>query len=127
MGGGRRMDQMASLEKPLAGVEAITAQQRDTLTKLEAAYKAKMTAAGTEMREAMMAARQSGSPPDMGAMMKTREQMKAWQAEEFAAARALLTSAQQPKFDENVKAVLAEAAAQEEQMRQRRPGGGPPM
>lgn len=123
MGGGgmrRAPDAMALLEKPLAGVEGLTDAQKDTLNKLEAAYKPKFTAASTSMREAMMAARQSGNPPDMAAMMKMREGMTAMRKEELAAARALLTPAQQPKFDENVKAEDAER----EQMRQRM--GGPP-
>jgi hypothetical protein len=123
-GGGRRFDQMASLERAMAGVEAVTDAQKDTLSKLEASYKAKFTAAGTAMRDAMMAARESGSPPDMAAMGKSREQMKAWRAEELAAARGLLTSAQHAKFDENVKTLTAEDAERESQMRQRM--GGPP-
>lgn len=127
MGGGMRRapDAMALLERPLAGVEGLTAAQKDTLTKLEAAYKAKFTAMSTAMREAMMAARQSGNPPDMAAMATMRNGMTAMQKEEFGLARALLTAAQQPKFDENVKAMQAEDAAREAQMRQRM-GGNPP-
>ncbi len=121
-GGGMRRDPaaMAMLEKPLAGVEGITATQKDTLAKIEAAYKAKFTTASTAMREAMMAARQSGGPPDMAAMMKMRDGMTAMRAEELAAARAILTAAQHPKFDENVKAETAEREAQRGRM------GGPP-
>ena len=64
-GGARRApDAMALLEKPLAGIEGLTDVQKDTLTKLETAYKAKFTTASTSMREAMMAARQGGGPPD---------------------------------------------------------------
>ncbi len=126
-GGGMRRapDAMALLERPLAGVEGLTAAQTDTLTKLEAAYKVKFTAMSTTMREAMMAARQSGNPPDMAAMATMRTGMAAMQKEEFGLARALLTPAQQPKFDENVKAMQAEDAAREAQMRQRM-GGNPP-
>jgi hypothetical protein len=127
-GGGMRRapDAMALLERPLAGVEGLTAAQKDTLTKLEAAYKAKFTAMSTTMREAMMAARQSGNPPDMAAMATMRNGMTVLQKEEFGLARALLTPAQQPKFDENVKAMQAEDAAREAQMRQRM-GGPPPV
>ena len=65
MGGGRRSpDAMAMLEKPLAGVDGLTDVQKDTLTKIETAYKAKFTTASTSMRDAMMAARQGGGPPD---------------------------------------------------------------
>ena len=128
MGGGMRRapDAMALLERPLAGVDGLTAAQKDTLTKLEAAYKVKFTAMSAAMREAMMAARQSGSPPDMAAMMKMRDGMAALQLEEFGFARALLAPAQQPKFDENVKAMQADEAAREAQMRQRM-GGNPPQ
>lgn len=126
-GGGMRRapDEMALLAKPLEGVSGITDAQTTSLTALETEYKAKFTTASTAMREAMMAARQSGGPPDMAAMMKMREQMTTMRTEELAAARALLTSAQHPKFDENVKAMLAADAAREAQMRERM-GGRPP-
>lgn len=124
MGGGMRRapDAMALLERPLAGVEGLTDAQKDTLNKIEAAYKPRFTAASTAMREAMMAARESGNPPDMAAMGKMRENQVNMRKEELAAARAVLTSAQQAKFDENVKAEEAER----EQMRQRMMGGRPP-
>lgn len=125
-GGGMRQapDAMALLERPLAGVEGLTAAQKDTLSKLEAAYKPKFVEASTKMREMMMAARESGQMPDMAELMKMREAQTTLRKEELAAARALLTAAQQPKFDENVKAMMAEAAEREAQMRQRM--GGPP-
>jgi LTXXQ motif family protein len=121
-GGGMRRapDAMALLEKPLAGIEGLTAAQKDTLTKIETAYKAKFTASSTAMREAMMAARQAGGAPDMAAMTKMRESMTAMRVEELGFARAVLTSAQHAKFDENVKAEEAERAAQRGRM------GGPP-
>lgn len=126
MGGGRRApDAMALLEKTLAGIDGLTDVQKDTLTKIETAYKAKFTTSSTAMREAMMAARQAGGPPDMAAMMKMRESMATMRKEELGFARAVLTSAQQPKFDENVKAEAAEAAERDAQMRQRM-GGNPP-
>jgi LTXXQ motif family protein len=124
-GGGRRMEQMASLERPMAGVEGVTDAQKDTLQKIEAAYKVKFTASGTAMREMMMAARQSGGPPDMAAMMKMRDEQKKMHEEELAAVRALLTPAQHPKFDENVKVLQVEDAAREAQMRERM--GRPPQ
>lgn len=125
-GGGRRApDAMALLERPLSGVEGITAIQKDSLTKIETVYKARFTTATTEMRAAMMAARQAGGTPDMPAMMKMRESMAELRKEEWASARAVLTPAQLPKFDENTKAILAEDAAREAQMRQRM-GGTPP-
>ena len=122
-GGGMRRapDAMALLEKPLAGIDGLTDAQKDTLTKLEAAYKPKFTAMSTSMRQAMMAARESGNPPDMAAMMKMRESMTALRKEELAAARGLLTPAQHAKFDENVKAEDAEREAMRGRM-----GGGPP-
>ena len=123
--GGRRPDP-ASLERPLAGVEGITDQQRDTIGKIEANYKTKIGTLSSAMREAMMAARQAGGMPDMAAMTKTREEIAVLRKEEFAAVRAMLTSAQHGKFDENVKTMLAEEAAREEQMRQRM-GGRPPQ
>jgi len=127
-GGGMRRapDEMALLAKPLEGVGGITNAQTTSLTALETEYKAKFTTASTAMREAMMAARQSGGPPDMAAMMKMREQMTTMRTEELAAARVLLTGVQHPKFDENVKAMLAETAAREAQMRERM-GGRPPQ
>lgn len=126
-GGGMRRapDEMALLAKPLEGVSGITDAQTASLNALETEYKAKFTTASTAMREAMMAARQSGGPPDMSAMMKMREQMTVMRTTELTAARALLTAAQQPKFDENVKAMLAADAAREAQMRERM-GGRPP-
>ena len=122
MGGARRApDAMALLEKPLAGIDGLTAAQKDTLTKIETTYKAKFTTTSTAMREAMMAARQAGGSPDMAAMMKMREGMTAMRKEELAAARAVLTSAQTAKFDENVKVEDAEREAMRGRM-----GGGPP-
>jgi hypothetical protein len=126
MGGPRRApDAMALLEKPLSGVDGLTDVQKDSLMKIETAYKAKFTTASTAMREAMMAARQAGGPPDMAAMMKMREDMNSLRKEELGFARAVLTSAQYSKFDENVKAEAAEQAERDAQMRQRM-GGNPP-
>ena len=123
MGGGRRSpDAMALLEKPLAGVDGITATQKDSLDKIETAYKAKFTTASTAMREAMMA---GGGPPDMAAMTKMREGTRAMRREELAAVRAVLTAAQQPKFDENVATEVKEQAERDAQMRARM-GGNPP-
>ena len=123
MGGGRRSpDAMALLEKTLAGVDGITATQKDSLDKIESAYKAKFTTSGTAMREAMMA---GGGSPDMAAMTKMREGMRAIRKEELAAVRAVLTAAQQPKFDENVATEVKEQAERDAQMRARM-GGNPP-
>ena len=123
MGGGRRSpDAMALLEKALAGVDGITALQKDSLDKIEAAYKAKFTTATAAMREAMMS---GGGPPDMAAMTKMREGTRAIRAEELAAARAVLTAAQFAKFDENVATEAKEQAERDAQMRQRM-GGNPP-
>lgn len=122
-GGGLRRapDAMALLEKTLAGIEGLTDVQKDTLTKLETAYKAKFTTSSTAMREVIVAARQAGGAPDMAVMTKMREGMTAMRKEELAAARALLTAVQHPRFDENVKAEEAEREAQRVRM-----GGGPP-
>ena len=123
MGGGRRSpDAMALLEKTLAGVDGIGATQKDSLDKIETAYKAKFTTASTAMREAMMA---GGGPTDMAAMTKMREGMRAIRKEELAAVRAVLTAAQQPKFDENVATEVKEQAERDAQMRARM-GGNPP-
>ena len=123
MGGGRRSpDAMALLEKTLAGVDGITATQKDSLDKIETAYKAKFTTASTAMREAMMA---GGGPPDMAAMTKMREGTRAMRREELAAVRAVLTAAQQPKFDENVATEVKEQVERDAQMRARM-GGNPP-
>ena len=123
MGGGRRSpDAMALLEKTLAGVDGIGATQKDSLDKIETAYKAKFTTSSTAMREAMMA---GGGPPDMAAMTKMREGMRAIRKEELAAVRAVLTAAQQPKFDENVATEVKEQAERDAQMRARM-GGNPP-
>jgi hypothetical protein len=121
-GGGMRRapDAMALLEKPLAGIDGLTGAQKDSLMKIEATYKAKFTTASTAMREAMMAARQAGGAPDMSAMTKMRDEMTAMRKEELGLARAVLTSAQTAKFDENVKAEEAERASQRGRM------GGPP-
>lgn len=126
-GGGQRRapDAMAMLEKPLAGIEGLTQVQKDSLTKIETMYREKMTTANTAMREAMMAARASGGAPDMAGMMKMREGMTAMRTEEFGLARAVLTPAQQPKWDTNVKEMMAAEAEAAAQMRQRM--GAPPM
>ena len=119
-------DAMALLERPLSGVEGISNTQKDSLTKIETTYKAKFTTATTEMRTAIVAARQAGGTPDMAAMVRMRESMAATRQEEWSAVRGVLTPAQQPKFDENTKAMLADDAAREARMRQRM-GGTPPL
>lgn len=126
-GGGRRApDAMALLKRPQSGVDDISVTQKDSLTKIETTHKAKFTTATTEMRTTMMAARQVGGTPDMAAMLRMRESMAAMRQEECSAVRGVLTPAQQPKFDENTKAMLAADAAREAQMRQRM-GGTPPQ
>lgn len=123
MGGGRRSpDAMALLEKPLAGVAGITAPQKDSLDKIEAAYKSKFTTAMTTMRESMGA---GGGPPDMAGMTRMRDGMNAMRKEELTAARAVLSSAQLAKFDENVAVEAKEQADRDARMRQRMAGNPP--
>lgn len=126
-GGGMRRapDEMALLAKTLEGVSGITDAQAWSLAALETGYKPKFITASSAMRDAIVAARQAGGPPDMAVMMKMRGQMDGMRKEELAAARAILTSAQHPKFDENVKGITAADSVRDAQMRERM-GGRPP-
>jgi hypothetical protein len=125
-GGGRMGGMSASLERPLVGVEGLTSQQRDSLTKLEAAYKPRFDEGMEAVRDMMMAARQARTMPDMAEIAKSRDAMRELKTQQLAAARAVLTSAQHPKFDDNVKAMDEEQAQREAQMRERM-GGRPPV
>ena len=126
-GGGMRRapDEMALLAKTLEGVSGITDAQASSLAALETEYKPKFITASSAMRETIVAARQGGGPPDMAVMMKMREQMAGMRREELAVARAILTSAQHGKFDENVRGIAAADSTREAQMRERM-GGRPP-
>jgi hypothetical protein len=126
MGGGQRLGQMASLEQPMAGVEGVTDAQKTSLTAIETKYRKELTEAAMSMRDLMMAARESGSPPDMNEMRKVREAMRAMREKELAEVRGVLTDAQRPKFDANVKAMLEAEAKREAEMRARM-GGAPPV
>ncbi len=128
MGGGnpmQRLAQMASLERPMAGVEGVTDAQKASLAKIEGKYRTELGEAAMSLRDIMMAAREAGSPPDMNEMRKVRDAMREMRTKELAEARAVLTEAQRPKFDENVKAMLDEEAKREAEMRARM-GGAPP-
>jgi hypothetical protein len=124
-GGMQRMMQMASLERPLAGIDGVTDAQKASLGQVEARYRKEIGEAMAAMRDMMMAARESGTPPDMNEMRKNREAMREMRTKEWAEARALLTAAQQPKFDENTKAILDEETKREAEARARM-GGAPP-
>jgi hypothetical protein len=124
-GGMQRMMQMASLERPLQGVAGITDTQKAALTKIEDRMKKDLGEAMGAMRDMMMAARQSGEQPDQNEMRKTREAMQKMREQAHADARAVLTDAQRPTFDANLKAMQEEEAKRAAEMRQRM-GGAPP-
>ncbi len=127
MGGGpmQRLGQLASLDQPMAGVEGITDAQKTSLGAIETKYRKELGEAAMSLRDLMMAAREAGTPPDMGEMRKVRDVMRDLRAKELAEARGVLTDAQRPKFDANVKAMLEEEAKREAEMRSRM-GGAPP-
>lgn len=124
-GGMQRMMQAVTLERPLQGIAGITDAQKAALTKIEDKMKKDLTEAAGAMRDLMMAARQSGEQPDMNEMRKTREAIVKMREQAYADARAVLTEAQRPAFDANLKAMQEEEAKRTAEMRQRM-GGAPP-
>lgn len=122
----QRMMQMASLDRPLQNVDGITDTQKAALTKIEDRMKKDLTEAAGAIRDVMMAARQSGEQPDVNEMRKARDAMQTIRAKAHADARAVLTDAQRPTFDANLKAMQDEEARRAAEMRQRM-GGAPPI
>lgn len=124
-GGMQRMMQGASLERPLQGIADLTDAQKASLGKIEEKMRKDLAEAMGAMRDLVMAARQNGEQPDMNEMRKGREAMQKMREQAFADARNVLTEAQRPAFDANVKAMQEEEAKRAAEMRQRM-GGAPP-
>lgn len=115
-----RYENMASLKPVLKSIK-LTDAEKDTLNKLEKAYRPQLGDYGAAMYDLM----QEGSPPDRDSVSAIRKGAQTLRDQEFASARALLTADQQPTFDANVTKLKDDEAKHEESMRARMTGNGP--
>ena len=123
MGGdpAQRFTRMASLDPVLKGITLDDAQ-KDSVKGIEHAYQPRFSELGKSMRDMF----QSGERPDPGQMAQVRQSADSLRAEEWGAARQLLTADEQTTFDRNVAAVKAQEAQRMERMRARRGDMGNP-
>lgn len=123
MGGdpAQRFTRMASLDPVLKDITLDDAQ-KDSVKGIERAYQPRFGELGKSMRDLF----QSGERPDPGQMAQVRQSADSLRAEEWGAARQLLTADEQTTFDRNVAAVKAQEAQRMERMRERRGDMGNP-
>jgi len=123
MGGdpAQRFTRMASLDPVLKDITLDDAQ-KDSVKGIEHAYQPRFSELGKSMRDMF----QSGERPDPGQMAQVRQSADSLRAEEWGAARQLLTADEQTTFDRNVAAVKAQEAQRMERMRERRGDMGNP-
>ncbi|HEY7877085.1 MAG TPA: hypothetical protein VIC55_02610 [Gemmatimonadaceae bacterium] len=115
-----RYADMASL-KPLLKNISLTDTEKDTLNKIERAYRPQLGDYGVAMYNLM----QPGETPDRDSVASLRAGVHKLRDQEFADARAMLTSDQQKQFDDNVTKLQADEAKHEDEMRARMSGTGP--
>lgn len=116
----KRFENMAALKPALKDI-GLDNTQKDTLGKLEKAYRPQLGDYG----RALYALTQGGSAdPDSTKALRTGA--RTLRDQEFTEARGLLTTDQQPKFDQNVAKVHADEEKRDDQMRSRMGGGDGP-
>lgn len=115
----RRFEDMAALKPALKGIK-LQDSQKDTLEKIEKAYRPQLGDYG----RAVYALMQNGGDPDSAKSLRTSARQV--RDQEFTEARGLLTTDQQPKFDDNVAKVHADEAKRDEKMGARMGGDDGP-
>jgi hypothetical protein len=115
----RRFEDMAALKPALKNIKLQDAQ-KDTLAKLEKAYRPQLGDYGRALYTLM----QNGADADSATSL--RNGARQLRDQEFTEARGLLTSDQQPAFDDNVAKIHADDAKRDEQMRSRMGGDNGP-
>jgi len=106
----RRFEDMAALKPALKNIKLQDAQ-KDTLDKLEKAYRPQLGDYGRALYTLM----QNGADADSAKSL--RNGARQLRDQEFTEARGLLTSDQQSTFDDNVAKIHADDAKRDEQMR----------
>jgi Spy/CpxP family protein refolding chaperone len=102
--------QWASLELPLIGVPDITDAQRDAIELLEDKYRKSFNDEAAPIRAARVTLYQRG-PFERQNIERALERMAELRKRELTQTRTLLTDAQRPKYDENLRAIVAQEAA----------------
>lgn len=115
----RRFEDMAALKPALKDIKLQDAQ-KDTLDKIEKAYRPQLGDYGRALYTLM----QNGADPDSAKSL--RSGARQLRDQELTEARGLLTSDQQPTFDDNVAKIHADEAKRDEQMRSRMGGDNGP-
>lgn len=115
----KRFEDMAALKPALKDIKLQDAQ-KDTLDKIEKAYRPQLGDYGRALWTLM----QNGADPDSAKSM--RAGARQLRDQELTEARGRLTSDQQPKFDDNVAKIHADEAKRDEQMRSRMGGDDGP-
>lgn len=105
----KRFEDMAALKPALKDIK-LQDSQKDTLDKIEKAYRPQLGDYG----RAVYALVQNGTDPDSAKSLRTSARQL--RDQEFTEARSLLTTDQQPKFDDNVAKIHADEAKRDEKM-----------
>jgi Spy/CpxP family protein refolding chaperone len=101
--------QWASLELPLLGVTDLTDLQRDAIELLEDKYRKLFNDEAGPIRAARVTLYQRG-PFERQNVERALERMAELRKRELELTRSLLTDAQRPRYDENLKAIAAQEA-----------------
>jgi hypothetical protein len=116
----KRFENMAALKPALKDI-GLDNTQKDTLKKLEKAYRPQL---GDYGRALWTLEQDGGADPD--SVRSIRSGAHVLRDQEFVEARGLLTADQQTKFDANVAKIHADEAKREDEMRSRMGGGDGP-
>ena len=115
-----RFENMAALKPALKDLR-LDNTQKDTLNKLEKAYRPQLGDYGRAMWTLMQS---DGADPD--SVKALRNGARTLRDQELTEARGLLTANQQPKFDDNVAKIHSDEEKRDEGMRSRTGGGHAP-
>lgn len=102
--------QWASLELPLLGVADLTDLQRDAIELLEEKFRKLFNDEAGPIRAARVTLYQRG-PFERQNIARALERMSDLRTRELELTRTILTEAQRPRFDDNLKAIAAQEAA----------------
>ena len=116
----KRFENMAALKPALKDI-GLDKAQKDTLNKLEKAYRPQLGDYGRALWSVMQG---GGADPDSVKSLRTGA--RTLRDQEFTEARGLLTTDQQPTFDQNVAKIHADDEKRDDQMRSRMGGGDGP-
>ncbi|HEY7893733.1 MAG TPA: hypothetical protein VIC24_02405 [Gemmatimonadaceae bacterium] len=107
----KRFEDMAALKPALKDI-GLDNTQKDTLEKLEKAYRPQL---GDYGRALWSLSQNGGADPDSVKALRTGA--RTIRDQEYTEARGLLTTDQQPKFDQNVAKIHSDEEKRDDQMR----------